>query len=116
MIKQILLRIRVDWKEYWMDKFDTWDRHRDQRRIQRAIAVAKDKNVFDGKTYYVLRDPRGFPAAYNNHDIKYLKRLGIIPKGISYEKLLESCIAVITSTEVTINHYVKIQNKKEEAV
>ena len=89
------------------------DLRRDRKRIKRAIAVAKEKNVIDGKTYYILRDPRGMPGAYHSNDIKYLRQVGIIPKEIKYDKMLEVALAVVTSNEVKFNEYVQVQNKRE---
>jgi len=87
---------------------------RDRKRILRAISVAKEKNAIDGRTYYILRSPSGAPGAYNSNDVKYLRHVGIIPKEIKYEKMLESALAVVTSNEIKYNYYVQVQSKKEE--
>lgn len=113
MIKDILARIRRDWKEFWWHKFAMWDQSRDTKRILNAIEMAKLKNKADGRKYLVLRDPRGMPGAYNMQDIRWLENQGILPR-LNHVERDKHALAIVSSDKKTQEQYVAIQTKKEE--
>ena len=114
MIKGIIQRIRVDWAEWWEFRFRMWDMRRDKNRIMKAIKTAKLKNSIDGRKYFVIRDVRGFPAAYNRSEIKWLKLHKIIPQNATHVDLDKHALAIVTSQKTEIMQYTAVQNKKEE--
>ena len=114
MIKAIIQRIRVDWAEWWDHLFRMWDMRRDKKRIMRAIASAKLKNSIDGRKYFVIRDVRGFPAAYNRSEILWLKAHDVIPKEAHHVELDKHALAIVTSNKVEMMQYTAVQNKKEK--
>lgn len=114
MIKALLLRLRVDWKEWWYHMMDMNDLRRDRRRILRAIEEAKIRNSIDNRKYYILRDRRGMPGAYNRSETGWLKQKGIIPKDATHLTLDHYAMAVVTSNKVEVKQYTAIHNKMEE--
>ena len=114
MFKSLLQRIKVDFKEFVNHLFFINDLKRDRKRISRAIESAKVKNSVDGRKYFVIRDLRGFPAAYNRSEIKWLKAHGIIPKEATHVDMDKVALAIVTNNKVEIKQYTAVQVKKEE--
>ena len=113
MIKQILIRVKVDFNEWRNHMFQMWDKNRDTKRILRAVEYAKKANKADGRKYIVLRDVRGFPWAYNMSEIKYMENEGILPR-MNHVQRDAHALATVTSNKKTQQQYVAIQTKKEE--
>ncbi len=114
MIKALLQRLKVDWREYVNHTLYMNDMRRDRRRIKRAIQSAQLKNSIDGRKYYILRDLRGFPAAYNRDEIKWLKERNIIDKNDTHLEMSRAALAIVTSNKVEMQQYTAVQAKKEE--
>lgn len=101
ILKDIFTRISVDWGEFIDHHKRMWALRMDAKRIKRAIAIAKSRNKVDGRRYWVIRDVRGFPFAYNRSEIKIMKRRGVINQETSHIELDRTALFVIDKDRVT---------------
>ena len=111
MIKNVLLRIKIDWREYWDAKREEWFLRRDQKFIRRALRVATVNNEFDKRTYRILRDATGCPGAYHSLEWKWLMRTGQMAK-MNHVELDKHTIAIISTNKETKQQEVEWKKKK----
>jgi len=105
--KDLLTKIKIDWKEWMGYKTSIWNIKRDKKQIERAIYRAKLKNKSDGRTYYILRNLLGGFDEVNSQQLKIAKKIKYFPKYRDYEHMLRLSFAIVTSNDVTRHNYVE---------
>jgi len=78
------------------------------RRLIRAVKIALERHKADKRRYYVLYDWEGKYHAFNNTEIAFLKRTGILRKEVTIDSLLkEAALYVDCQNYQTIKEKLK---------
>lgn len=79
---------------------------RQYRRMVRATLIALARHRADKRRYYIMYDWEGKYHAFNNSEIDFLKRTGILNKGVTIKDLLKESALYVDTT-----NYEKIKEK-----
>ena len=110
-------RIRIDWQEYRLYRISIYNVRRDNKAIRRAMNRAREKNLNDGRTYYILRDKLGGINEFNSSDLAYWSirhRPAIVAKMDFLERLKRS-YGIVTCNQNIQKQYDQIQLNKENS-
>jgi hypothetical protein len=109
IIKEFLIRIKIDWQEWRGFQISVWNVKRDKKAIERAIHRAKIKNSSDGRTYYILRNLAGGFDEVSSAELRNLKakKIKYFPRYRDYEHMLTLTFAIVTSNNIQRKSYVE---------
>lgn len=105
-------RLKIDYQEYRNYLISIWNVKRDNKAIRRAMRRAEEKNLLDGRTYYIMRDRFGGINELNSAQLLYFTRKGLFTKD-QYKRRFDHAIAVVTSNKKIREQYHQAQLKKE---
>jgi hypothetical protein len=115
MLRSFLLRIKIDYQEWRDYQRSMWDVKRNSRAINRAMNRAREKNLNDGRTYYVLRDRAGGYNEFNSTDIHFWTTLHNPPllDKMNFLQRIERAEGIVTCASTTQQHYDQVHLRKE---
>lgn len=113
LLKLLRDKVRTDWIEFITYKREQWAIKRETRNLNRAINKAREWNLQDGKTYYILRAGDGQIYAMNRDTIKQFERMKMLPK-MTMIKRLEKSMSIVTSNKGIQEQYTQIKLRMEK--
>lgn len=112
IFKDLVTRIKIDYKEWRAYQRSIWDVRREKKLIQRAIIRAREKNFTNGKTYYIVRDRLGGINELNSDEFLFFTRKGLFTKEYYYNRF-EHAIDIVTSNKRIRDQYYQIHQNQD---
>lgn len=75
-----------------------WKARKNHYSMRRAVKIALGRHKADRRRYYVIYDWEGKYHAFNNTEVDFLKRAGILNKSVTIKDLLKEAAIYVDVT------------------